>query len=156
MSDKYMPPEDYFRRIVEPTLDDYRREPADHRKENAIFQLSSFSERYYQYHKLEEDAEALFNENTGQGFGAAVDERCPEYKLLWKAANAVKHQIPDYVMPTSIEPSSATETWSIEYGSTETWTSDKRYDVGGREVTLDEAINTVHGFWKTKLFGDGG
>ncbi len=156
MSDKYMPPEDYFRRIVEPTLDDYRREPADHRKENVVFQLSSFSERYYRYHKLERNAEALENTTTGPEFGAAVADQCPEYKLVWKAANAVKHQIPDYVIPTSDEPNTATETWSSVYGSTETWPSDKQYDVGGRSVTLDEAIDTVHGFWKTKLFGDDG
>ena len=156
MSDEYMSPGDYYRRIVKRTLDDYRSEPADHRKENAISQLSSFSERYFKYHMLEENTEALYNETTGPGFGAAVAGRCPEYGLLWEAANAVKHQILDYVIPASDGPDTATEVWSTVENSTESWTSDKQYDVGGRSVTLNEAIDTVDEFWRTKLFSDDG
>ena len=91
MSNNWMSPRDYFERIVKPTVEEYWVDRSDHHKENAILQLSSFSERFFKFHKEKEDAERVFGAVKFEEFRQKIFEIRAEYGLLWDAANAVKH-----------------------------------------------------------------
>ncbi len=140
MINKWMAPKDYFEHMVEPTLQEYWGDKADHHKECAIFQLSSFSERFFKYYKEDGNSGKIYGATTVEEFGRKVFEQCPEYGLLWDSANAVKHHFPDaHTSPSALETT-----------STGVWT-DENYDVGGRWVTIDQAIKTTYEFWRKLL-----
>ena len=140
MNKDWMIPKDYFERIVKPTIEEYRADKKDHHKECAIFQLSSFSERYFGYHKENSNIEQLFGVERAKDFRDQITQRCPEYRLLWDAANAAKHQFPTGI----ILPGTLVTT------STEIWDSGK-YEVCGRLVTIEQAIDIVYEFWRRLL-----
>lgn len=96
MPTQWMAPKDYFERIGKPTIEEYWADRNDHHKENAVFQLSSFAERFFKYHKERGNADQLFGTEKAEDFGQKVFEKCAEYGLLWDAANAVKHHFPDW------------------------------------------------------------
>ena len=72
MKKDWMTPKDYFQRIVKPAVEDYRIERSDHRKEHAVFQLSSFSERYFKYHKQKGNAARVFEAMDLAEFGRKI------------------------------------------------------------------------------------
>ncbi len=143
-NNNWMPPKEYFERIVAPTVKEYLQDKKNHHKENAIFQLSSFSERFYGYHEKNGNTEKIFGVSNEKNFRATVFEQHPEWGLLWDFANGVKHHFPDerrrYV----------SDAWPT---STQSWEHEE-YDMGGRWVTLDQAIITVYKFWKKLLDDD--
>ena len=140
MSNNWMTPKDYFEHIVEPTAQEYWADRSDHQKENAIFQLSSFSERYFKYHKEKGNSGKIYGATTGEEFGQKVFEQCPEYGLLWDSANAVKHHFPGARPRPSVLVTTATGVWT-----------DQVYNVGGRWVTTDQAMKTTYEFWRKLL-----
>lgn len=111
MSNDWISPRKYFECIVKPTVEEYWADRSKHHKENAIFQLSSFSERYYKYHQGRGNAARILEATELEEFGKQISKRCPEYGLLWRAANAVKHQFPDERTPPSSMVTTATEVW---------------------------------------------
>ena len=135
-----MVPKDYFEHIVEPTLQEYWGDKTDHHKESAIFQLSSFSERFFKYHKENVNTEKIYAATSAKKFGSKVFELCPEYGLLWDFANGVKHHFPDDHRHYVWDQTTATGAWGHE-----------EYDVGGRWVTIDQAIIVVFRFWRNLL-----
>ena len=137
MPNQWMAPKDYFERIVKPTIDEYWADRSDHHKENAVFQLSSFAERFFKYHKELGNADQLFGTEKAEDFGQKVFEKCAEYGLLWDAANAVKHHFPD----------GRTRPGAIETTATGVWDT-KEYEVRDCWVTIDQAISTVYEFWR--------
>lgn len=140
MNKDWMSPKEYFERIVRPTVEDYKVDKKDHHKECAIFQLSSFSERYFRFHKDNSSFEPIFGAKEEKDFGNQLTRVCPEYRLLWYAANAVKHQIPGTSTPRSALVTTSTEIWES-----------RTYEVCGRWVTIEEAIDTVYEFWRKRL-----
>ncbi len=144
MKKDWMTPKEYFERIVKPTGEDYWADRSDHRKENAVFQLSSFSERYFKYHKEKGRAARVFEATGAAAFGKAISKRCPEYGLLWDAANGVKHHFPD----------ERTRLSAMETTSTGVWET-KEYEIGGRWVTIEQAIDIVYEFWRKRIDAEG-
>jgi hypothetical protein len=140
MKRDWMTPKDYFERIVKPTVEDYWADRSDHRKENAVFQLSSFSERYFKYHKTKGNGARVFGAAGAKRFGEEVSKRCLEYGLLWDAANGVKHHFPD----------GRTRAGAMETTSTGVWDT-KEYEVFGRWVTIEQAIGIVYEYWRKLL-----
>ncbi len=144
MSNKWMAPKDYFEHIVVPTLQEYCDDKADHHKESAIFQLSSFSERFFNYYSKNGDTEKVYGATRETDFRLKVFELCPEWGLLWDFANGVKHHFPD----------GRSHRWvSDEATATAAWGHDE-YAVGGRWVTLDQAIKVVFEFWRNLLVAE--
>ena len=74
---------------------------ADHHKECAIFQLSSFSERFFNYYSKNGNTEKVYGATRETDFRSKVFELCPEWGLLWDFANGVKHHFP--VVPIFLE-----------------------------------------------------
>ena len=140
MSKDWMTPKDYYEHIVKPTVQEYRENKSDHRKENAVFQLSSFSERYFKYHRERKDTARIFGATTAGQFGEKVAKMRPEYGLLCDAANGVKHHFPD----------GKTRAGAIETTSTGVWDTTE-YEVCGLWVTIDQAIDVVYDFWRKLL-----
>ena len=143
MSNNWMSPRDYFEHIVKPTVEEYWADTSDHHKENAVHRLSSFSERYFKYHKEKGNAARVFGAMGAREFGNELFGRCPEYGLLWDAANAVKHHFPD----------GRTRPGAMETTSTGVWDT-KEYEVRGRWVTIDQAIRIVYEFWRDHVSKD--
>ena len=137
MSNSRMSPRNYFERIVRPTVEEYWADRRDHHKENAILQLSSFSERFFKFHKEKEDAERVFGAVKFEEFRQKIFEIRAEYGLLWDAANAVKHHFPDGRTRSGAVVTMATTVWQTE-----------EHEIGGRWVTIDEAIGVVYEFWR--------
>lgn len=140
MSNDWMTPKDYFLLIVEPTVEEYRSDRSSHHKVNAISRLSDFSERYFKYHKENGKNGMIFGAGTGKEFGQKIFDQCPAYGLLWDSANGVKHHFPDAQTPSD----------TLVNTSTGTLTNEK-YNVGGRSMTIDDAIETTYSFWKERL-----
>ncbi len=143
MSNSRMSPRNYFERIVRPTVEEYWVDRSDHHKENAILQLSSFSERFFKFHKEKEDAERVFGAVGFGEFRQKIFEMRAEYGLLWDAANAVKHHFPDGRTRPGTTVTTATEVWDTE-----------EHEVGDRWVTIDQAIGMVYEFWRDLVCED--
>ena len=137
MPNQWMAPKDYFKRIVKPTVEEYRADRSDHHKENAVFQLSSFAERFFKYHEEHGNFVELFRTQKEKDFRQKIFEKCAEFGLLWDAANAVKHHFPD----------GRTRSGAIETTATGVWDT-KEYEVQDRWVTIDQAIGIVYEFWR--------
>ena len=140
MNDNWISPKNYFQHIVEPTVQEYWADGSDHHKENAISRLSSFSERYFKYHNKNGNSEKIYGAVTLSNFAQKIFNQCPESHLLWQSANGVKHHFPD----------ARTRPDALVSSSTGTWT-DEKYSVGGRYITIGEAIRTTHAFWQKRL-----
>lgn len=137
MSNDWISPKKYFECIVKPTVDEYLEDRRKHHKENAVFQLSSFSERYFKYHHGRGDGARIFEATDLADFRKKISDRWPEYGLLWHAANAVKHQFPDRYTPPSSIVTFATEVWESE-----------EFIIKDRNTTIHEAIDIVYEFWR--------
>ena len=143
MSNNWMSPRDYFERIVKPTVEEYWVDRSDHHKENAILQLSSFSERFFKFHKEQGNTEKVFAAEEFGQFHKKIFEKCAEFGLLWDAANAVKHHFPDGHTRPGAMVRTATTVWDTE-----------EHRVGDRWVSIDQAIGTVYGFWRDLVCED--
>ena len=143
MRNSWMSPRNYFERIVRPTVEEYWADKSAHHTESAIFQLSSFSERFLKFHKEQGNTEQVFGAGGFQQFREKIFEKCAEYGLLWDAANAVKHQFPDGRTRPGTMVTTSTEVWDIE-----------EHEVGDRWVTIDQAIGIVYEFWRDLVCED--
>lgn len=88
MSNNWMSPREYFDRYVRKAVEEYLRDGLDHHKACAVLQLSSFSERYFKYHKQRGRDDLIWNAKDFEQFRKILAGRHAEYGVLWGAANA--------------------------------------------------------------------
>ena len=143
MSNNWISPREYFYHIVEPTVREYWSDGADHHKECAVFQLSSFLERYFWFYKAKGDAQRILGAADLKEFGAKISEKRPECGLLRDAADAAKHQLPNPRTRRNAHETTATGVWDAT-----------EYLIGDRWVTIHEAINVAYKFWRDRVSED--
>ena len=137
MSDNWMSPREYFDRYVRAAVEEYFRDGLDHHKASAVLHLSNFSERYFKYHKRQGHDDLVWNVANFEDFRKILAARHAEYGLLWGAANAVDHQIPDEGRSFS----------GLVQGATEI------FDSGDRKLDdrINRAIRRMYEFWQNRL-----